>query len=213
MSRVPEPGELYVQHIAEGGRKGSGFSRYLTSGHGQRELVEHVRRRLWMPVLESDVRRRMTRESLPDVAIAVPVDSADRKAEIRKSGLAPLRKLDGKGRSLELLPGDLPGLIVQDVAQRPRFRVVYDESNKGKLSPGGVYLVERQKGHISLRHLVKNGLILVQKPGKCGVFQFPLQPPEPDLIYGKTYRRRNKKEQKYHDTLAAQQMAPPVIIA
>ena len=143
MSRVPEPGELYVKHIAEGRRKGSSFSCYLTSGHGESELVEHVSRRLRMPVLESDVRRRMTRESLPDVAIAVPVDSADGKAEIGKAGLAPLRELNGKSRSLVLLSGDLPGLIVQDVPQRPRFRVVYDESNKGKLSPGGVYLVER----------------------------------------------------------------------
>ena len=143
MPRVPEPGELYVKHIAEGGRKGSGFSRYLASGHGESELVEHVCGRFRMPVLESDVRRRMTRESLPDVTVAVPVNPADRKAEVGKAGLAPLRELNRKGRSLELLPGDLPGLIVQDVPQRPGFRVAYDESNEGELSPGGVYLVER----------------------------------------------------------------------
>ena len=61
--------------------------------------------------------------------------------------------------------------------------------------------------------VVKNGLILVQKPGKGGFFQLALQPPEPDFVYRKTYRRRKEKKQKYHDILAAQQIAPSVIMA
>ena len=61
--------------------------------------------------------------------------------------------------------------------------------------------------------VVQNGLIFVQKPGKSGFFQLSLQPPEPYLIYDETYRSRDKKEQKYHDTLAAQQTAPSVIMA
>ena len=61
--------------------------------------------------------------------------------------------------------------------------------------------------------IVKNGLIVVKKPGKCGFSQLPPQPPEPYLIYRKTYRGGQKKQQKYHDTLAAQQMTPSVMMA